>query len=343
MTTIAGNGERAFGGDGGPALDAVLDRPRDTAIGPDGSIYVADTFNNRVRKISPDGTITTVVGTGSPTYNGDGIPATEASLHWPHDVYVDDRGVLYVADSNHHRIRRVGLDGMIRTIVGTGESGSTGDDGPAIEARIKNPKSVVRLKGYLYFSALDDKVRRVDLTTGIITTYAGNGVGGYSGDGGPAVDAQLDNPQRLQIDSRGNLYIADTKNHAVRRVDAETGTITTVAGTGIEGLSGDGGPGVEAQLAQPRGIALAGDDLLYIGDSNNQRVRRLDLTTGIISTVAGTTRGYSGDQGPASEAQFYQPRGLTVTADGDLLVADTLNSRLRRVAAAPAAPARRTP
>lgn len=334
ISTIAGNGTAGFAGDGGPAIASRVNQPRDTAMGPDGSIYVADTFNNRIRRIAPDGTITTVAGNGSATYNGDGIPATSASLSWPHDLVVDSTGVLYIADSAHHRIRRVGLDGIITTFAGTGVAGSSGDGGPATAARTKQPKSVVLYGGGLYIAALDNKIRRVDLTSRIITTVAGSGVAGYSGDGGQARLAKLNGPQRIQVDSQGNIYVADTLNEVIRRVDAATGIIRTVAGVGgVEGLRGDNGPATSALLDHPRGLALEGDGILYIADSDNHRVRMVDLATGIIITIAGSQAGYSGNGGPAGSARLRQPRGLTVTPQGDLLVAETGNSVIRKVAA----------
>ena len=334
VSTVAGTGTAGFSGDGGPASAARLNQPRDSAIGPDGSVYVADTYNNRIRRIGPDGTITTIAGNGNASYNGDNRPATTASLSWPHDVTVDGAGVVYIADSDHHRIRRVGLDGLITTIAGTGTSGSTGDGGPATSARLKNPKTVAVFVGGLYTAGLDNKVRRIDLTTGIITTVAGTGTAGYSGDGGPARLARLNGPQRLELDPLGNLYVADTLNHVVRRVDAATGVIRTVAGTGgVEGLRGDNGPATAALLDHPRGLTLEGTSILYIADSDNHRVRMVDLLTGTIITVAGTSAGYAGNGGPAGSARMRQPRGLSVTPQGDLLVAEAGNSVLRKVAA----------
>jgi sugar lactone lactonase YvrE len=335
IATIAGS-VRGYGGDAGPALAALLNEPRDTDVGPDGTVYVADTFNSRIRAIAPDGTITTIAGTGSTVYNGDDIPATSASLYWPHDVTVDDAtGVVYLADSNHHRIRRVTADGVITTIAGTGKTGSSGDGGLATRARIKNPKSVALFGGALYFASLENKVRRVDLTTGVITTVAGTGALGYTGDGGPATRATLSSPQRLAIDSVGNIYVADTGNSVVRRIDAVTGVITTVAGTGTAAFGGNGGPATLAQLKHPRGLALAGDDVLYVADSDNHRVRVVDLVTGVIGPVAGRGKGFSGDGGPAGQAQLFQPRGLTTLPDGGLLVADTFNDRLRVISPPP--------
>lgn len=327
ITTVAGSGS-GFAGDGGPASQALLRQPRDTDVGADGTIYVTDTYNQRIRAIAPDGTIRTIAGNGSTTYDGDGIPATRASLHWPHDVTVDDSGVVFIADSAHHRVRRVGLDGTITTVAGTGSSGSSGDGGPATSARTRNPKGLLLHGGGLYFSSLEHKVRRVDLVTGIITTVAGTGAAGYSGDGGPAVRATLDSPQRIVADPAGNIYVADSGNNAVRRVDASTGVITTVAGTGVAGLSGDGGPARSARLDHPRGIEIEGSTL-YVADSNNHRVRRVDLTEGTIHPLAGTVRGFAGDGGPVQLSRLYQPRGLTLLSGGRLLVADTFNNRLR--------------
>ena len=332
--TLAGAGVARFSGDGGPARRAGLNKPRDTAVGPDGSIYVADTFNNRVRRIAPNGRITTVAGNGRARYNGDGIPATKASLKLPHDVIVDRHGVLYIADSQHHRIRRVGRNGIITTIAGTGVKGSSGDGGPATRARLNNPKSVALHGGALYTSGLDNEVRRINLTTGIITRVAGTGAPGYSGDGGPARSARLHSPQRLAIDSKGNIYVADTANNVIRRIDASTHKIRTVAGVGLTpGMRGDGGPATRALLNGPRGVALDGNRTLYIGDSLNHRVRKVNLRTGIITTVAGTgVEGYSGDGGPAVRAKLDGPRGLTVTPQGDLLIAEAGNSVIRKVA-----------
>ena len=334
VSTVAGNGTAGFSGDGGPASASRLNQPRDSAIGPDGSVYVADTYNNRIRRIAPDGTVTTFAGNGNASYNGDSRPATTASVSWPHDVTVDSAGVVYIADSDHHRIRRVGLDGVITTIAGTGTPGSTGEGGPATSARLKNPKTVAVFGDGLYTAGLDNLVRRIDLTSGIITTVAGTGAAGYSGDGGSARLARLNGPQRLELDPLGNLYVADTLNHVVRRVDAATGVIRTVAGTGgAEGLRGDNGPATAALLDHPRGLTLEGPSILYIADSDNHRVRMVDLVTGTIITVAGTSAGYAGNGGTAGSSRLRQPRGLSVTPQGDLLVAESGNSVLRKVAA----------
>ncbi|MFV0460251.1 MAG: hypothetical protein ACK5MT_15930 [Actinomycetales bacterium] len=334
IDTFAGTGEQVFSGDGGPAVEAGINQPRDTDVMPDGSVVITDTFNDRIRRVSPDGIITTIAGNGSQEYNGDGIPATEASLAWPHDVAVDPKsGNVYIADAQHHRIRVVTPDGIISTFAGTGEIGSSGDDGPAVEATLKYPKSVAVRGNALITAGLDNKVRSINFDTRIISTLVGTGEAGFSGDGGPSRAAQLNGPQRLAVDSQRNVYIADTKNCAIRRFDTETGTVSTVAGVGGEcGYDGDGGPGQQAKLSHPRGLALDGDDRLYIADSDNARIRMLNLSKNVIRTIGGGGQtGYAGEGVVVDQALFYQPRGLTITASGDLLVADTFNSRVRIV------------
>ncbi len=334
ITTVAGQGVAGFSGDGGPATAALINQPRDTDFGPDGSLYIADTFNHRIRRVAPDGTITTVAGTGNTGYNGDGQQATQAALYWPHDVLVDDAGVIYIADSAHHRIRRVGPDGVISTIAGTGKGGFSGDNGQATAAKLKNPKGLALFDGKLYIAdGNNNRIRMIDLATGIITTVAGTGVAGFSGDGGPATAAKLDYPQRVDVDPLGRIYVADSDNHAIRRF-TPGGTITTVAGTGVAGFSGDGGQATKATLRYPRGVGVVGTEALYIADSNNHRVRLVDLATGIITTVAGTGKtGYSGDNGPAGAARLYNPRGVTIDAQGNVYVADAFNSAIRLIAA----------
>jgi len=333
IRTVAGSNQRGYSGDGGSATSAAFDQPRAAAVGPDGSVFIADTFNHRVRRVDPGGAVTTLVGTGQAAFSGDGGPAGAATLHWPHGVAVDPAGAgLFIADSANHRIRRVDLaSGTITTLAGGATAGAAGDGGPAVAAQLEDPKAVwVAPAGDLYIAdSGNERIRRVD-PSGTISTIAGTGVQGYSGDGGPAIAAQFDGPRGLAGDGAGNLYVADDNNHRVRRIDP-SGVVTTVAGTGVAEFSGDGGPARSAQLDHPRGVAVDGRGNVFIADSMSHRIRMVD-PAGTISTVAGCGRqGFGGDGGPATVARMFEPRGVAVNAAGHLFVADTYNDRIRRV------------
>jgi sugar lactone lactonase YvrE len=333
IRTIAGTNQRGYSGDGGSAVSAAFHQPRAAAVGSDGTVYIADSYNHRVRRVSPGGEVTTLVGTGQAAFSGDGGPAGAATLHWPHGLALDATGaVLFIADSANHRIRRVDLaSGIITTVAGTATPGFAGDGGPATAARLQDPKGVYSAPtGDLYIAdSANERVRRVD-PGGIITTLAGSGAAGFSGDGGPATAARFDGPRAVTGDAAGNLYVADDNNHRVRRIDP-SGLITTVAGTGTAGFSGDGGPAPAAQLNHPRGLTIDGRGALFIADSMSARVRVVD-PGGVIGTVAGCGRqGYGGDGGPATVARLFEPRGVAVDGGGRLYVADSSNDRIRKV------------
>ena len=333
ITTIAG-GRTALTPDGG---FATLAQPRTAAVAANGDVYFTDTYHHQIRRLDPSGVVTNVAGNGYAGSGGDGGPATEASLDTPHGVAVDNRGHVFVADSPNHRIRMIDLaSGTIRTVAGTGQEGFGGDGGPATSARLNRPRFlIVAPDGSLIIAdTANYRVRRVD-PAGIITTIAGTGVAGYSGDGGPATAARLDDPRGLALDGAGNLYVSNAEGSpvpAVRRIDP-AGTITTVAGGHPKGFAGDGGPATAARLNEPRSIAIWGSTL-FIADSMNHRIRAVDLRTGVIRTVAGTGNStFGGDGGPAATARLAEPRGVAVTPDGDVIVADTGNDRLRRFGA----------
>ena len=331
ITTVAGTGEPGFGGDEGPAEEARLNNTEGVAVDGSGNLYIADSGNRRVRRVDTAGTITTVAGNGGSGFGGDGGPAVMASLNHPAGVAVDGLGDLYIAESREHMIHRVDASGTITTVAGTGEPGFGGDGGPAVEAQFGGPVSVaVDSTGALYIAdTLNRRIRRVD-PGGTITTVAGIGEIGYSGDGGLAVNAQLRYPTGVAVDNTGALYIADSENHRIRRVDV-SGTIRTIAGTGESGYSGDGVLATGAWLHTPGRVAVDGAGNLYIADSGNHRIRRVDVS-GTIRTIAGTgERGYGGDGGPAVEAQLGYPVSLAVDGSGALYIADSGNHRIRRV------------
>ncbi len=258
----------------------------------------------------------------------DGGPASQAQLRTPADVAVDATGNLYIADISNHRIRKVDSTGTITTVAGTGEFGFSGDGGPATAALLGTPSGVaVDGAGNLYIADISNhRIRKVD-STGTITTVAGTGEFGFSGDGGPASQAQINRPQGVGVDGAGNLYIADTLNNSIRKVDS-TGAITTVAGSGE---FRDGGPLSQTQLYSPRGVAVDGAGNLYIADTLNNRIRKVD-STGAITTIVGTGEsGFGGDGGLASQAQLYSPRGVAVDGAGNLYIADSDNHRIRKL------------
>ncbi|MFE9898701.1 NHL repeat-containing protein [Streptomyces sp. NPDC005529] len=272
ITTVAGTGEEGFNGDEQPATTAQLKSPRGVAVDVHGTLYIADTYGHRVRKVDTEGIITTVAGTGEEGFNGDEQPATTAQLCYPCAVAVDVHGTLYIADMENHRVRKVDTGGTITTVAGTGEEGFSDDGRPATAADLLSPRGVaVDVHGNLYIADMyDHRVRRVD-AEGTITTVAGTGEEGFNGDGQPATTAQLWSPGAVAVDIHGTLYIADRQNRRVRKVDAH-GTITTVACTGEEeGHSvGDGEP-----MTRPECLAFDSQGNLYIADTDGHRIRRV--------------------------------------------------------------------
>jgi sugar lactone lactonase YvrE len=330
ITTVAGNGDPDFSGDGGPATEASLYIPERMALDRDGNLYIVDTFNNRIRRVDTHGVITTVAGNGDFAFSGDYGPATQARLSSPRGVAVDVHHNLYIADTFNSRIRKVDRSGVITTVAGNFGAGFSGDGGPADQANLNFPRAIVQdREGNLYIADTgNDRVRRVD-RSGVITTAAGTGASTYSGDGLKATQATVNAPSGVASDPDGNLYIADTGNNRVRRVDRR-GVITTVAGNGDDGFSGDGSPATRASLAAPQGVAVDAQGNLYIADTGNNRVRRVDRS-GVITTVAGDgVRAYSGDGLRAPQASLNAPSGVTLDTEGNLYIADTGNSRVRR-------------
>ncbi len=331
ISTVAGNGTSGFSGDGGPATTAQLSHPSGLAVDAAANLLIADTGNSRIRKVTPAGVISTIAGDGTSGFSGDGGPAISAQFYAPAGIAISAAGNLYVADPYSNRVRVISTAGIISTVAGNGESARTGDGGQAADAQFSAPYGLATdVAGNLYIADLaNSRVRKIT-PVGLVSTVAGTGVSGYSGDGGAAASAELMQPAALAVDAAGNLYIADGGDCRVRKV-SPSGIISTVAGNGTAGFSGDGGPATSAQLWGPNGLAVDAAGNLYISDLANSRVRKV-TAAGIISTLAGNgTDGSAGDGGLATNAQLSATAGLAVDAAGNLYIADVNGHRIRKV------------
>lgn len=323
-------------GDGGAARSASLSQPTAIVLDAHNNVYVND-GSGRVRKIDGNGRITTVAGTGELGFVADGVAANTAPLNSPAGISVSQAGDLFIADYGNHRVRKVGADGMIGSVAGTGTAGFSGDGGPAVSAQLSSPSGVaVDRAGNVYIAdTANNRIRRVS-TGGTITTLAGNGTAGYAGDSGPASAAELSSPTGLVVDSSGNVYVADTGNSTVRRI-SENGTITTIAGTGKQGPSDDGGPAISAALWGPVSVAIASDGDLFIVDGWDARIRRV-RPNGTIDTVAGWGQVYLfGPSGPATVPEGgpafligLSPVGVSLDSEGNLYIAEASDGRVRK-------------
>ncbi len=334
ISTVAGTGTGGFIGDGGQAMSAEIYNPVGVVADAAGNLYFSDYINDRIRKISTTGVISTVAGTGTNGYNGDNIQGLNANLGFPFYLAIDAAGNLYIADTSNSRIRKLAPSGIITTVAGGAGAGYAGDGGPATSAQLDRPDGVaVDSSGNIYIAdTLNYVIRKVTASTGVISTIAGTGtVKGYTGDGGPAVSAKLNLPVDLAVDPSGNVYFSDQDNDVVRKIST-SGVISTVAGSGKAGFAGDGGPATSATMNGPGGVALDTAGNLYIGEVGSSRIRMVS-TSGIITTVAGdlTIGGYTGDGGPATGAALSQPRGVTVGPYGDIYIADYSNNRIRQL------------
>jgi Big-like domain-containing protein len=336
ITTIAGNGTAGYGGDGSPATatTAEINFPCGIASDLTGNIYIADYYNVRIRKINTLGIITTIAGTGTPAYSGNGGPATAAMINYPTAVAADYKGNIYFNDEVDAIIRKIDAAGIITVFAGIWErDGFGGDGGPATAANLSIDVTGIATDtlGNVFISDFNNnRVRKID-TAGIITTVAGNGTPGYTGDGLAATNAQLRPWNYLAADRRGNLFIADRTYNVIRKVNA-AGIISTYAGTGIMGYSGDGGPATTAELSNIQGLATDAAGNLFIADGS--RIRKVS-PAGIITTIAGGgTPGFTGDGGMATACELDEPIGLCYNYDcvENVIVADANNNRIRRIA-----------
>lgn len=322
IVTVAGTGAEGHSGDGGPASEARLDKPRGVATDAAGNLYVADSDNHRIRRVDVSGTITTIAGTGGQGYRGDGGPATEAALSEPHGVSVDSAGNIYVADSGNGVVRKVGPDGTISTVAGIRPETSDSPSGPGNGLRIGFPRALaIGPSGEVYVSdSYGDTILRLD-AAGTVAKFVGRGQPDLHQPGGAALDAS------------GNVYVADRSRHRILKIDT-AGVAVTAAGSGEPGNSGDGGPAVAAAFSFPSDVAVGDDGALYIADTGNSQIREVN-SSGTVTTVAGTgKRGFGGDGGPATRARFDSPVAVATGPGGAIYIADSGNHRIRRIDAA---------
>ncbi len=327
INTVAGKAH--FGGDTGPAATALLHRPQGVAVAADGTVYFTDTVNHRIRKIATDGTISTIAGTGDLGFSGNGQPATSALLAFPDRITIDSSGNLFFVDQSGFRVRKISTSGTITTVAGNGNCCYSNESGSALNSPFYYIEGIaVDGSGNLFLSEeYANKIKKVTPSGGL-STYAGTGVYGYGGDGQQALRAQMRDPTDLAVDGVGNLYINDTYNYRIRKVDT-LGVITTIAGNGNCCASGDGGPATAAAVNANAMAADSAGGLWFVDYIGVRYVAR----DGTIARVAGgSALGYGGDDAPSGPASlFYYPRGIALAGAGDLIVADTTNSRIRKL------------
>jgi streptogramin lyase len=332
ISNFAGSGVKGFSGDGGPALEAQLNFPCGIARGPDGALYICDTSNHRVRKVTPDGKIATAAGTGEPGWSGDGGLAKAAKLNEPYEVRFDSAGDVYWVERLSHTVRKLeGKTGLIRTIAGCGAAGFSGDGGPATKAQLNEPHSIgFDPTGNLYICDIKNhRIRRVDQKTGLISTFAGTGERKSTPDGTSFANAPLNGPRALDFDKAGNLFLALREGNEILKLDVATGIVHHLAGTGKKGFSGDGGPAREATLSGPKGLSVASNGDIYLADTENHAIRRIDGRNGTIYLVAGTGVRGDGSQHEPLDCPMARPHGIFVDQDGSIFIGDSEAHRIR--------------
>jgi len=326
LITIAGTGSP--GAEGG-----AINNPYGLTTGPDGALYFCEIGNHRVTRLDlKTRRMTTVAGTGQKGYAGDGGPATAALLNEPYEVRFDPAGNMYFAEMQNHVVRRVdGRTKLISTVAGTGAPGFTGDGGPAAQAQLRQPHSIAfDVEGHLLICDIGNhRIRRVDLMNGRIETWAGAGERKPTPDGAALTDAPLNGPRAIATGRNGDLYLVLREGNAVYCMDARAGRIYHLAGTGQTGYTGDGGPAAEARLAGPKGISVAPAGSLYLADTENHVIRRIDFKTGVIATVAGTGVRGNGPDGDPLKCALSRPHGIFVNSSGDVFIADSESHRIR--------------
>ena len=332
VETFAGTGAKGFSGDGGPANKAQLDNPFGIGRGPDGALYICDMGNSRIRRVALDGTISTIVGSGKKGYAGDGGPALAASLNSPYEVAWDKNKNLYFVEIGNHVVRRVDAKtGTIGTVAGTGKAGYGGDGGPAAMAQLSQPHSLTidAADNIFVCDILNHRVRKIDLNTGIITTWAGDGQKKTSPDDSPIAGSSLMGPRALAFAPDGMIWLALREGRKVLRLDPTKGTLRHMAGTGKTGFTGNGGPANDATLAGPLGLNLDAKGNVYLADADSHSIRVINAKTGTLDLLVGTGKRGDGPDGDPLKCQLARPHGVFIDRDGAVFIGDSENHRVR--------------
>ena len=332
ISTFAGTGKQGFSGDGGPATAAQIDNPFGLVRGPDGALWFCEYTGQRIRKVNPDGTIHAMAGSSKKGYSGDGGPALEATFNLPHEIRFDKEGNYYIADMTNHAIRRVDAKtGIITTFAGTGQPGYSGDGGPANKAQLKQPHSIqFGADGNLYICDIGNNViRKVDMKTGAISTFAGTGKPGDTPDGSPIAGTPLKGPRSLDVDKDGNFWLVTREGNQVLQFDLKAGKIHLMAGNGKKGFTGNGGPAKGATLSGPKGVAIDAEGNAWLADTESHSVRMINSKTGKLELIAGTGEKGDGPDGDPLKCKMARLHGIFVDADGSVFIGDSEAHRVR--------------
>ena len=338
VLAFAGTGQPGLAGDGGPAASAQLNNPYGLTRGPDGALYICDMDNHVLRRVARDGTISTVAGNGHRGHSGDGGPALQAELNEPYEIRFDKAGNLFFVEMKNHLVRRVDAHTQIlSTVAGNGQPGFSGDGGPAVKAALRQPHSIqFNAHGDLFICDIGNhRIRKVDMKTGVISTFAGTGGQGATPDGAKIADTPLHGPRAIDFDRDGNLWLALREGNAVYKFDLKAGIIHHVAGTGQQGFTGHGGPARAATLSGPKGLSVGPDGNVYLADTESHSLRMIDVRKGTIELIAGKGQRGDGPDGDPLQCKMARPHGVFVDADGAIFVADSEAHRVRMIRRTP--------
>jgi streptogramin lyase len=332
IQSFAGTGKAGFSGDGGPAVEAQINNPFGVIRGPDGAIWFCEYSGQRIRRVTPDGKIEKIAGTGETGYSGDGGPAIKASFNQPHEIRFDKHGDLFIVDMRNHAVRKIDMKSKtISTVAGTGEAGYSGDGGPADKAKLKKPHSIqFGPEGDLYICDIGNHViRKLDMKTHTISTFAGTGKAGDTHDGALIQGTSLRGPRSIDFDSHGNLFLATREGNQVFRFDMKAEKIIHLAGTGKSGFTGNGGPAREATLKGPKGIAIDAEGNVWLADTESHTVRRITKSTRNLDVIVGDGEKGDGPDGDPAGCRLARLHGIYVDHNGSIFIGDSENHRVR--------------